>query len=266
MNKKLKFFLWVLGTLLPIFFSWVLGFLKLPDDVYYLDYVDKGSLVLDTTEKLTSDIKVLVKDKDISKLSTYSFSFINETGKHFDKVKIEFNLTKGKETSLLSSSIEGPADFSVSSMRKIEERESLVVYEFDYIDRASDIDRNYFTISMLFSGPPPEKVTPISMMKGLKFRPQQDNPKDAIMAAIVIITVIFGYIGLIIFFSRVGDKTLKKKEDLFVQNMKEYLTKEKDMGEQEAQTSALKIIEIRGKSYKQRGFIANYIRRVANEP
>jgi hypothetical protein len=266
MDKKFKSLLWIVGTIIPVFLSWILGYLKLPEDVYYLDYVDRGALVLDTNEKLTSDIEVLVKSKKISQLSTYSVSFINDSGKHFDKVKIEFNLVKGAETKLLSSSIEGPADFSISSMRKIEERDSLVVYEFDYIDRASDKVNNYFTVNMLFSGEPPQKVNPISIKKGMKLRPKSDNPKDAIQAIVIVVSVIFAYVLLILFFAKIGNKNVKKKETKFISNLENYLLSFDSIDEQQAKLSAEKILELRSSSYKTESVIARYIKSVVNEP
>jgi len=266
MDKKIKLLLWILGTITPIFLSWILGYLKLPDDVNYLDYQDRGALVLDTNEKLTSDIEVLVKDKKITQLSTYSVSFINNSGRHFDKVRIEFNLVKSPKTKLLSSSIEGPDDFSISSMRKVEERDLLVVYEFDYIDRASDDDNNYFTVNMLFSGEPPKKINPISIKKGLKLRPKNDNPKNAILAILFTISLIFIYAFLIILSIKTGNKNGQKKEDAFVKNLEEYLLSFDSLNETEAKYTAEKIIEIRKSSYKSKSLIARYIKRVANEP
>lgn len=69
----------------------------------------------------------------------------------------------------------------------------------------------FLCVVVHFSGPPPEKVNPISILKGLKLRPKQDNPKDTIQAVLIVVTVIFAYIALIIFFTRMGDRNLKKK-------------------------------------------------------
>ncbi|WP_061036366.1 MULTISPECIES: hypothetical protein [Vibrio] len=266
MNSKLKYFAWAFGSILPVLLTWALGLLKLPDSVHYLDYVENSWLVLDTEEKLTSDIEVLVKSEKITKLSTYSISFINETGKHFDKIKIEFNLVKGSDTKLLSSSLEGPEDYSISSMRKIEERDSLLVYEFDYLDRASELDRNYYTLNLLFSGPPPKEVRPIGIAKGLKLRPKVDNPKDKLIMLVTGISVVFVYLVLLALMLKSGDKSFKKKQDAYKSKLTEYLINSKGFANEEVSSMVEDIVAIRKASFTSPNFIKRYIRKVTEKP
>jgi hypothetical protein len=266
LNKKISIVIGIIGTLLPVFFAWILGVIKLPDDVYYIDYITNSGLVLDTQQELTSNIKVNIENEQIRKLSTYNILFINDSGKHFDKVKIEFKIIKNQETNLLSSSIKGPSDYSESSMRLVEKRDNIVVYEFDYIDRADNSEQNYYTLSLLFAGDPPQDIKPISTVKGLKLRPKSDNPKDTIYIGLIIVSSIFLYILLIYVSVKLGDRKTKKKEELYMLKLKEKLLTVKSLDEEQAENLVSEIVEIRREAYRSRGFLENYIKRIAKEP
>ena len=100
----------------------------------------------------------------------------------------------------------------------------------------------------------------------MKLRPKSDNPKDAIQAIVIVVSVIFAYVLLILFFAKIGNKNVKKKETKFIGNLESYLLSFDSIDEQQAKLSAEKILELRSSSYKTESFIARYIKSVVNEP
>ena len=82
---------------------------------------------------------------------------------------------------------------------------------------------------------------------------------------VIVVSVIFAYVLLIVFFAKIGNKNVKKKESKFISNLEGYLLSFDSFDENQAKLSAEKIIEIRESSYKSRSFISRYIKRVANE-
>jgi hypothetical protein len=132
----MRFIKYIITATVPVILAWMLGFIKLPETTYYLDYSVGSSKLLDLNDELKRDVKVLVGSDEKDQLSLYSVHFINKSGKHFGKSKITFKINgipKGSE--LIASSLQGPENYPDSSIIKKIDGSGEVIYSLDYINR-----------------------------------------------------------------------------------------------------------------------------------
>ena len=146
MNRIVIFIITALG---PVLLAWVLGLIKLPDSVYYLDYSSGGSELLKVSDELKKEVRIFVGKDEKQDLSLYSVHFINESSKNFDGMKVEFEIESDKGTELITVQMQGPENYSSGVINKVSQYNKRVVYEIDYLNRAGDYDRNYFSVNFL---------------------------------------------------------------------------------------------------------------------
>ena len=139
---------------------------------------------------MKKEVKILVGTDEKNHLSLYSIRFLNKSSKHFGSSKVSFKIEGVSEGSeLIGSSLQGPENYPNSSIIKEVNGSGETVYTLDYINRAGDQARNYFTASFLFSGKNPENIEPISHNQGLVFRLASENTRDKWLAGVIVLII-----------------------------------------------------------------------------
>lgn len=212
-----KIFTYIATALIPVLLTWTLGYFKVPDSVDLVDYSAGGAELINSQEQLTSSLKIQVGDRSVEKLSIYNVRFSNNSSKNLQKVQVEFKINAPSNSELVASAVKGPQDYSDSLIKKVSESKYSATYTFDFINVATKNSRDYFTASFLFSGPPPEFITPVSLSPSIGFVDAKENSKADIIVGAVIGIFILLYSALIWWAISTGKKEDKIKQQKFEQ-------------------------------------------------
>lgn len=262
MNKIITLAITAVG---PVLLVWVLGLIKLPDSVFYIDYSRGGSELLNVSDELKKEVRIFVGEDEKKDLSLYSVHFINESSKNFDEIEIEFKIEGFKDTELITTLMQGPENYSSSAMHKKSQSNESVFYSLDYMNRAGDYDRNYFLVNFLFAGKPPKKITPISNGVGVEFRPSSENNRGEVVVIIMFSVGIVAYIWLLLWGIRRTNEKLKENESVFFVALSEHIEDEFGLEKDLAKSQAENIQNIRDGVFKKEGIIKKYLRKVVSE-
>lgn len=220
MNKIITY---IATAIVPVFLTWALVDVKAPDSVDHIDYSSGGTELINSKEQLTSSLKIQAGDKPVEKLSIYNIRFANNSSKNLQKLQVEFKIKAPPGSELLASAIKGPQDYSDSLIRKVNESKSAATYSFEFINVAPNISRDYFTASFLFSGEPPESITPVSLSPSVGFIDSRENNKVDIIATAIIITFLFLYLAFIWWAIASGKKEGRARQEKFEQEVASHL-------------------------------------------
>lgn len=263
--RSIKYIIAALG---PVLLAWILGIVNLPESTYFLDYSRGGSELLDLSDELKKEVKVLVgKSNDTKeKLSLYNVHFINKGTKHLGKIKVSFAIEDKDGTELIASTLQGPENYPKGSISRASSNKNEIAFVIDYINRSGSQARNYFTASFLFSGSAPEAITPISNEKGIEFRPASENTRDEWIVGITFTVGLVLYIWFLWFINKKSNIKLEEKNNNYKAKLKDYFSEELGMASEDSIRYINEIEAIRDKVYKPPGVIKKFIRKMVEEP
>lgn len=261
--RPIKYIITAIG---PVLLVWLLGFVKLPESTYFLDYSRGGSELLKLNDELKKGVKVFVGKDEKEQLSLYSVHFINKSEKHYGKMELSFLIEGKAGTELIASALQGPENYPKDSITKKSETSKEITFILDHINRAGDQPRNYFTASFLFSGGSPEAITPISHEKGVEFRPASENTRKEWRVGVIFIGALITYIWFLWWISKKSNLKLEEKKSKYFHNLKQYLSEKLSIESEPADEIVNKIQKIQDDAYKSPGLIKKFIRRMVEEP
>lgn len=263
--RSIKYIIAALG---PVLLAWVLGIVNLPESTYFLDYSRGGSELLNLSDELKKEVKVLVgKNNDKKeKLSLYNVHFINKGTKHLGKTKISFVIDDKDGTELIASTLQGPENYPKGSISRVPGNKSEISFVVDYINRSGNQARNYFTASFLFSGSAPETVTPISNEKGIEFRPASENTRDEWIVGTIFTIGLVLYIWFLWFVNKKSNIKLEEKNNKYKAKLNDYFAEKLGVESKDSIKYINEIEAIRDSVYKPPGAIKKFIRKMVEEP
>lgn len=262
MARLFKYGITALG---PVFLAWILGIFTLPESTFFLDYSSGGSELMDLSDELKKKVRVFVGKEQKEKLSLYSVHFINRSAKHFEKMEVSFLIDSKNDTELIASTLHGPENYPDGLIHKESEGKNEIVFVLDHINRAGTQPRNYFTASFLFSGAPPDGITPISHAKGIEFRPANENTKDIWLMGLMGGTFLVLYIWFIWWITKRSNIKLAEKKELYAHELRIFLQKEFALTQERAASILQEIERVRDRVYKSPGVIRKFIRKMVEE-
>lgn len=263
--RSIKYIIAAIG---PVLLAWILGVVNLPESTYFLDYSRGGSDLLDLSDELKKEVKVLVgKDNNTKdKLSLYNIHFINNGTKHLGKIKVSFVIENKDGTELIASTLQGPDNYPKSSISRLPSNKNEIIFLIDYINRSGNQARNYFTASFLFSGSAPETITPISNEQGIEFRPASENTKNEWIVGTTFTVVLILYFWFLWFVNKKSNIRFEEKNNNYKAMLKDYFSEEMGISNEDTINYINDIEAIRKKVYKPQGVIKKFIRKMVEEP
>ena len=257
MNKIL---IYIATAIVPVFLTWALGYVKAPDSVDLLDYSAGGTELINSKDQLTSSLKMQVGNKPIEQLSIYNIRFANNSSKNLQRVQIEFKIKAPASSELVASAIKGPQDYSDALIKKVNETKISATYTIDFINVATKGSRDYFTASFLFSGQPPETITPVSLSPSIGFIDAKENSKADIIATLVISLFVLLYSAFIWWVIVSGKREGKVKREKFEQELISYLSAKFSLSPEQAAERTKELIVLNDSVFKPESRFKKWIR------
>ena len=264
----MRYIKYVIVALGPVLLGWLLGIVNLPERTYFLEYSRGGAELLDLSDELKKEVKVIVgKDNDtMEKVSIYNVHFINRGTEHLGKIKVSFVIEGRGGTELIASTLQGPENYPKSSISRVAGTKDEISFVIDHINRAGDQSRNYFTASFLFSGSAPEAITPISNEKGVEFRPSSENTKNVWIIAIMAIVIFGFYIWFLLLVSKKANIRIEEKKGKYRAKLKDYFSDNLNIAVEDSEKHIDEIELIRERVHSTPGVIKTFIRKMVEEP
>lgn len=256
MNKVITY---IATALVPVFLTWALGYIKAPDSVDLIDYSSSGTELINSLEKLGSSLKA--NDKSVERLSIYNIRFANNSSRNLQKVQVEFKIKSEQGSEVVASAIKGPKNYSDSLIKKVRETKTSATYVIDFINVATKGSGEFFTASFLFSGPPPESITPVSLTPSVEFIDAKENSKTDIIGTAILVVFLIVYVAFIWWVIQSGKREGKARQEKFEQGIADYLASNFSLTAKETAEKAKELVTLKDAIYKPENRLKKQVRK-----
>ncbi len=255
MNKLITY---IATALVPVFLTWALGYIKAPDSVDLIDYSSSGTELINSLGKLGSSLKA--NDKSVERLSIYNIRFANNSSRNLQKIQVEFKIKSAEGSEVVASAIKGPKNYSDSLIKKVGETKTSATYLIDFMNVATKSPGEFFTASFLFSGPPPESITPVSLTPSVEFIDAKENSKTDIIGTSIVVVFLIVYVAFIWWAIQSGKKEGKVRQEKFEQGIAAYLGTKFSLSAERTEETSKEIVALRDAIYKPENRLKKRVR------
>lgn len=252
---------YIATAIVPVLLAWVLGYAKIPESVDLIDYSSSGAELINSTETITSTLKIEANGRNVQKLSIYNLRFANKSNKNLQKVQVEFR-ANGENSELIASTIKGPKNYSETLINKLSESKSGATYQLEFINVSDMNPGEYFTASFLFSGEPPISIDPVALSPGIGFANTKGNSKAEYVVASIFILALAIYAYFLWMIDTYNSKRHAIKEEEYQNELSTFIHQRFSLSYDDSKECTKEITQLRVNIFKPDNRIKSFLKKL----